>query len=162
MEIKNQNLNRSTSANQPSVLNRTVNRSLSALSPGEIHAQLNAALQRIAQLETQVHRLEGAVHVGTGGDVEIHAQGAIRILASTQVAVEGKLGGALLKDKLGNSITLSASGLSLASTSPINLQAASMKCKTALSTFSGIVKCEKVVATTVTAHSITPGVGNIL
>ncbi|MCW5966207.1 MAG: hypothetical protein KIT83_19370 [Bryobacterales bacterium] len=162
MEPKNQHLAANASINRTMLTNRTVNTAIGVPPVGEIYARLAAALQRIATLEAQVHRLEEAVHVSPGGDVEIHAKGALRLIGNSQVLVDGRHGGVTLKDTAGNGVTLASKGLTFTSHSKLQMQGSSLECKAALSKFTGVVRCSDLIAANVLASTFSPGAGNIV
>lgn len=77
-------------------------------------------------------------------------------------------GSATLEDSNGNTITLDSSGITLNSSatvkvlaSKVEVSAGMVKVDAAISTYSGIVKCDTLVATSVISTSYTPGAGNI-
>ncbi len=77
-------------------------------------------------------------------------------------------GGEIKIEKGSESITLSASGISIVSASTVEVQAAQVnvsagivKVDAAMSQFSGVVKCDTLIATSVVGTSYTPGAGNI-
>lgn len=134
----------------------------------DVYAQLVAATNRIAQLEAQVHRLEGALHISNSGNVELHSTGGIRILAGGQLTLEGGQQGVVLKNMAGESVTLSPGSLTLKASAKISLQCAALdlaastiKADSAMSNFSGVVKCDTIIARSVVGSSYTPGAGNI-
>ncbi len=134
----------------------------------DIYAQLVAATNRIAQLEAQVHRLEGALHVSNSGNVEIHSTGGLKILAGGQLTLEGGQQGVVVKNMAGESLTFSPGTLTLKASAKISLQCAALdltastiKADAAMSNFSGVVKCQTIIAHSVVGSSYTPGAGNI-
>lgn len=77
-------------------------------------------------------------------------------------------GSARLEDANGNTITLESGGMTLSSpatvkvnASKVEVSAGMVKVDAAISTFSGIVKCDTLIATSVISASYTPGAGNI-
>lgn len=76
--------------------------------------------------------------------------------------------GATLSDTNGNTLTLDGSGIRIEAASEVSVSAAQVKVAAgmvqvdaAMSTFSGIVKCDTLIATSVVSTSYTPGAGNI-
>ncbi len=77
-------------------------------------------------------------------------------------------GGEITLEKEGESIKLSSSGISIVSASKVEVQAsqvdisaAMVKVDAGMSQFSGVVKCDTLIATSVVGTSYTPGAGNI-
>lgn len=77
-------------------------------------------------------------------------------------------GSAKLEDSNGNTITLDSSGITLdcaatvkVNASKVDVTAGMVKVDAAISTFSGIVKCDTLISTSVISTSYTPGAGNI-
>lgn len=73
-----------------------------------------------------------------------------------------------VEDANGNSITLESAGITVQASAKVTVQASSVevssgtvKVDAAMSTFSGIVKCDVMQATTVIAATYTPGAGNV-
>ncbi|MEZ4671033.1 MAG: phage baseplate assembly protein V [Anaerolineae bacterium] len=74
-----------------------------------------------------------------------------------------------IKDANGNTIVLNSSGITVNSSGAVKVQAttvdvtASMvKVNSGMSEFSGVVKCDTLIATSVVATSYTPGAGNVM
>lgn len=77
-------------------------------------------------------------------------------------------GVATLSDSNGNTITLDGSGIRIEAASEVKVSAAQVKVAAgmvqvdaAMSVFSGVVKCDTLIATSVVSTSYTPGAGNI-
>ncbi len=77
-------------------------------------------------------------------------------------------GGKIELKVAGNTFTMDSSGISLQTPSKIKAQASQLeatagmvKVDAGMSTFSGVVKCDTMIATTVIATTYTPGAGNI-
>jgi len=77
-------------------------------------------------------------------------------------------GGEITIEKGSESITLSSSGIRINSSSNVEVQAAQVKVSAsmvkvdaAMSNFSGVVKCDTLIATSVVGTSYTPGAGNV-
>jgi uncharacterized protein involved in type VI secretion and phage assembly len=73
-----------------------------------------------------------------------------------------------IKDANGNSIVLSASGITIHSpgkvtvqANTVEIQASKIDVATGMADFSGVVKCDTLIANSVVASSYTPGAGNI-
>ncbi|WP_235581179.1 MULTISPECIES: phage baseplate assembly protein V [unclassified Rhizobacter] len=73
-----------------------------------------------------------------------------------------------LEDSNGNSIKLESAGITVNAAAKVTVQAANVevsagmvKVDAALSTFSGIVKCETLITNAVISSSYTPGAGNV-
>lgn len=73
-----------------------------------------------------------------------------------------------ITDEHGNAITLDAGGISIDATAPLKMSAAtlevsvsSLKVESAMSTFSGVVRCDTLISNNVVASNYTPGAGNI-
>jgi uncharacterized protein involved in type VI secretion and phage assembly len=99
--------------------------------------------------------------------------GQAKIEFITPSGVKGTLtdegGGRIqFEDTAGNSLTMDTQGITLQAASKVKVQAAQVevsagmvKVDAGLSSFSGIVKCDVLQATTVVAATYTPGAGNI-
>jgi len=77
-------------------------------------------------------------------------------------------GSIVVEDSNGNSITLEAQALSIQASAKVevnapmvNVTAGMVQVDTAMAKFSGIVKCETLISTSVVSTSYTPGAGNI-
>lgn len=90
----------------------------------------------------------------------------------TPGGVSGELtdegGGKIEFKAAGTTITINSSGVSIQTPSKVNVQASQVdvsagqvKVNAGMSTFSGLVKCDVLQATTVIATTYTPGAGNI-
>ncbi len=73
-----------------------------------------------------------------------------------------------IEDSNGNSIKLEAAGITVQASAKVKVQAAQVevtagmvKVDTAMATFTGMVKCEVLQATSVISTSYTPGAGNV-
>lgn len=73
-----------------------------------------------------------------------------------------------IRDANGNSVTLDSSGVTLVAASTLTIQAStidvsagSVSVNSGISTFSGVVKADVVIANSVVSSSYTPGAGNI-
>lgn len=62
----------------------------------------------------------------------------------------------------GSSITMTTSGRASLTASMIQMSAAQTQFNTAMASFSGVLKCETLIATNVIGASYTPGAGNIM
>lgn len=99
--------------------------------------------------------------------------GQEKILVQTPGGVKAELtdaaGGSLrLQDTAGNSITLDSSGISVQSSGTVQVQASQVKVSAGMvqvdagmSKFSGVVKCDTLIATSVVGSTYTPGAGNV-
>jgi len=74
----------------------------------------------------------------------------------------------LVEDANGNSIKLATSGITITASaqvkveaSQVNVSAGMVQVDTATATFSGIVQCQTLIATSVVSSSYTPGAGNV-
>ena len=72
------------------------------------------------------------------------------------------------EDSNGNSITMESAGITIQSAAKVKVQASTVDVSagmvtvdTAMAKFSGVVKCEVLIATSVVSTSYTPGAGNI-
>ena len=61
----------------------------------------------------------------------------------------------------GSSITIDSSGITVTSISTVTVNASSVTVNSPVSTFSGIVNCQTLIATSVVSSSYTPGAGNV-
>jgi uncharacterized protein involved in type VI secretion and phage assembly len=72
------------------------------------------------------------------------------------------------EDSNGNSITMESAGITIQAASKVKVQAATVDVSagmvtvdTAMAKFSGVVKCEVLISTSVVSSSYTPGAGNV-
>ncbi|MDD2668672.1 MAG: type IV secretion protein Rhs, partial [Zoogloea sp.] len=77
-------------------------------------------------------------------------------------------GSIVIEDASGNSIKLETSGITITAAAKVTVKAPQVdvsagmvKVDAAIAKFSGIVKCETLIATSVVSTSYTPGAGNI-
>lgn len=77
-------------------------------------------------------------------------------------------GSATLEDSNGNSIKLETAGITVTAAAKVKVQAATVevsagmvKVDAAMSTFSGVVKCDVLISNSVISSSYTPGAGNV-
>jgi uncharacterized protein involved in type VI secretion and phage assembly len=96
-----------------------------------------------------------------------------RIEFKTPNGITGTLtdetGGSIkFEDSAGNSITIDSQGITLNASAKVKVQAGQVeisagmvKVDAAMSKFSGVVKCDTLISTSVVASSYTPGAGNI-
>ena len=77
-------------------------------------------------------------------------------------------GSVTCEDSNGNSVKMEAAGITVQAASKVKIQAATVEVSaglvtvdTAMAKFSGVVKCEVLIATSVVSSSYTPGAGNI-
>ena len=131
------------------------------MSQAEIQSRLVAAMKRIQQLESLVQQLTSAIRVSAGGDVEIICPGSVKIAPSRQLVLEGGQQGVAIKDSTGNSLTLGMGAVTLTASSKIQLQCSMLSANCGMSQFSGVVKCDTIIAHTVVGSSYTPGAGNL-
>jgi uncharacterized protein involved in type VI secretion and phage assembly len=85
-----------------------------------------------------------------------------------KVTLKDGPGGVVIEDSNGNSIELAPAGVTVTAAANLTVNAAQAKVSAglvtvdaALATFSGVVKCEVLQATSVISTSYTPGAGNI-
>ena len=85
-----------------------------------------------------------------------------------KVTLKDGPGAITLEDSNGNSIKLETSGITIQAAANVTVQAAKVDVTagmvtvdTAMAKFSGVVKCETLIATSVVGTSYTPGAGNI-
>ena len=116
---------------------------------GSIQDTLQQAFARIAQLEYQIANLQSALEVGASGEVTLVGR-SLTIRADHTITIQSA---ALLDLRAGTLIRASAANL--------EGSAGSIKGNSAISEFSGLVKCDVLQANTVIGSSYTPGVGNI-
>ncbi len=110
---------------------------------------------------------------GTRIAIVEQSSGTAKIEFKTPNGVTGTLtdesGGSIkFEDTGGNSITIDSQGITLQAASKVKVQAGQVevqagmvKVDAGMSTFSGVVKCDVLQATTVVASTYTPGAGNI-
>ncbi|MBE7544358.1 MAG: hypothetical protein M9913_22990 [Bryobacteraceae bacterium] len=134
----------------------------------EIYSRLVTAMNRILQLEDRVKKLESALQVSLAGDVELKATGTLTISSDRKIAIEGGQQGLELSDWAGNAISVASTGITVRASAKLHMQSSMftintgfITASTAMSTFSGTVKCDTIIARTVIGSSYTPGAGNI-
>jgi uncharacterized protein involved in type VI secretion and phage assembly len=88
--------------------------------------------------------------------------------AGQKVTLQDGPGTITIEDSNGNSIKLDTSGITVNAAANVKVTAAKVDVSagmvnvdTAMATFSGIVKCETLISTSVVSTSYTPGAGNI-
>jgi uncharacterized protein involved in type VI secretion and phage assembly len=98
--------------------------------------------------------------------------GAETISFTTPGGVSGKLtaedGGRITLDAAGTTITVDSDGVAVSTQAKVTVQASEIEAtagqvtvNAATATFSGVVQCETLIATTVTGTTYTPGAGNV-
>ena len=129
--------------------------------------QLQAALELVQQLESRVSKLEAALSVEPNGDVHLFAPGVLKVEGSGRVEISATQS-VKLTDGQGNSITLNSSGVATSaaakasvSCSTHEISAAKLDVSAATSQYGGVVKCQTLIADTVTGKTYTPGAGNV-
>jgi uncharacterized protein involved in type VI secretion and phage assembly len=87
---------------------------------------------------------------------------------SQKITLKDGPGAITIEDSNGNSIRLETSGITIQASASVKVQAAKVdvsagmvNVEAGMSKFSGVVKCDTLIATTVVATSYTPGAGNI-
>lgn len=143
--------------------------------PQQLNDMLRQANQRIADLENRLREIERAIYVGPSGDVEICSATQVRIIAGVKVEIQAdhsvEIAGnqrLQLKDQNGNSIQLGTTGISNSaaaqfqvSSSTAHMSAGSMTVDTGMARYSGVVRCDTIIANSVVGSSYTPGAGNL-
>jgi|GEM_PF-4510501 len=126
--------------------------------------QMQGALQ---QLQSRVQQLEAALSVEPNGDVHLFAPNVLRIEASVRVEIRG-VQKVQLADNQGNSLKLDSGGVTAMAAGKILMNSSTHECSTGsykvssgTSDFSGVVKCNTLIADTVTGKTYTPGAGNL-
>ena len=141
----------------------------------QLYDMLRKANDKIAELETRLLAMERAVYVSPAGDVEISSPTQVRIVAGVKVDIQADhsvevLGGQRiqLRDQNGNSVQLTAAGITnnaaarhQTNAGMIDASAGAMNVNAGMSQFSGVVKCETIIANSVVGSSYTPGAGNV-
>ena len=147
---------------------RTQTKAPVAKSPASVDNQLAAALNQIQDLESRLEKLEAALSVEPNGDVELFASGALRLISSTRVEISGTQS-VSLSDGQTNTLKLDASGVASSTgakfkvdCSTYEVSSAMSKVNTAMAEFSGVVKCDTILANTVSGATYTPGAGNMM
>jgi uncharacterized protein involved in type VI secretion and phage assembly len=91
--------------------------------------------------------------------------GDTRLTLETPAGCKVELGDAAgrieIEDASGNRIRLDAAGVTVEAVGTAKIAAAQLTVDAAMSTFSGVVKCDTMISNSVVAASYTPGVGNI-
>jgi uncharacterized protein involved in type VI secretion and phage assembly len=88
--------------------------------------------------------------------------------AGHKITIDDTGAGEITIDRSGDKVKLSADGISITSSmkvkieaSQVEVSAAMVKVDAGMSQFSGVVKCDTLIATSVVGTSYTPGAGNI-
>lgn len=147
--------------------NRTLNTAPAGKSPAPVEDQLAAAQQRIHALEDRLDKLEAALSVSANGDVELFAPGLLRLVGSTRVEIVGTQS-IKLSDSQGNELKLDSSGVRTSTPSKFHVSCAThevssgaSKVMSGMAEFSGVIKCDTIIANTVNGSTYTPGAGNV-
>jgi uncharacterized protein involved in type VI secretion and phage assembly len=109
---------------------------------------------------------------GTRIAIVEQSSGQEKITFDTPGGVSGELtdagGGKIKLNAAGSTITLDSGGVKIETGSKVSVQASQVdvsagmvKVDAGMSTFSGVVKCDTLIATTVVGTTYTPGAGNI-
>jgi uncharacterized protein involved in type VI secretion and phage assembly len=110
---------------------------------------------------------------GTRIAIEEQSQGQAKISLTTpnqaqSITIQETAGGKIELSAAGNTITLDTSGVTITTGAKVSVQASQVdvsagmvKVDAAMSTFSGIVKCDTLISNTVVSSTYTPGAGNI-
>lgn len=123
-----------------------------------VEQQLAAAVARIDALEQRLARIEGALTVDPGGNVQLSTEGQLVLYGGQGASLGGGMhvgvecvGGASID--LGPNLELSGAVMK-PTFALLDVSAAQAK-------FSGIVQCDTIIAKTVVGSSYTPGAGNV-
>jgi phage baseplate assembly protein gpV len=98
-------------------------------------------------------RTTSVLHVRTPGGLEIHLDDA-----AGQVTISGQ-GSTIRIDSTG--VTIDAAAQVHVNASQVNVSAGLLNVDAGMSKFSGVVKCDTLIATSVVAANYTPGTGNV-
>jgi hypothetical protein len=109
---------------------------------------LQQALARIAQLEVKVAALQAALSVNATGEVTLKGR-TLTLQADQKISIQSA-----------SVLELSAVTMK-ASASSMEANASIIRGNSALSHFSGVIKCDVIQANTVIGASYTPGAGNL-
>jgi hypothetical protein len=128
-------------------------------SPSGRPATLDEAIDRIEELEERLARLESVLSLNDDGSVDIRSDGQLRVVATNHMLLEA---GA-------HSFEMNIVGAELKSAGPlkldgseVRLQAGLVNGSTAMTQFSGVVRCDTLITNNVVASSYTPGAGNLM
>ena len=153
----------------------TVGKTTAQPTPQQLQEMLSKANDRIAALEAKLQQLEACFYVAPNGDVEISSATTVRITAGAKVDISCDhaveiLGtqSVKLRDQNGNQLNFAADGVTqqaaakcVTNAGTIEASAGMMTVNSGMSKFSGVVKCDTIIATSVVGSSYTPGTGNI-
>ena len=143
--------------------------------PQQLSEMLLKANDRIAALEARLQALEAHFYVAPNGDVEISSATAVRITAGAKIdivcdhAVEIQGAQSVkLRDQNGNQVRFASDGITeqaaarhVVTAGQMEASAGMLSVNSGMSKFSGVVKCDTIIANSVVGSSYTPGVGNI-
>ena len=121
-------------------------------------ATLDQAIERIAALEERLARLEAVIAINSDGSVQISADGQLRLVATNQMLLEA--GAHSFEMNIVGAELKSAAVLKLEATD-VRMQGAMVNVTTAMSQFSGVVRCDTLISNSVVSSSYTPGAGNM-
>jgi uncharacterized protein involved in type VI secretion and phage assembly len=115
----------------------------------------------------KVIRSKNGVQI-TLDDQDGQEQCVIETPGNQKVTLKDGPGSILIEDSNGNSVNLESSGITVNAAANVNISAAQVKVSaglvkvdSAFADFSGVVKCDALIATSVIGTSYTPGAGNI-
>lgn len=109
---------------------------------------------------------------GTRIAIEEPASGSPTVRITTPSGIEAELtdaeGGKIVCRAVGSTITMDPSGVSIQTPATVSVEASQVHVSSgmvqvdaATATFSGVVRCNTLITTTVVASTYTPGVGNV-
>ncbi|MET1254238.1 phage baseplate assembly protein V [Aliikangiella maris] len=109
---------------------------------------------------------------GTRIAIEESASGQPKIIFATpqgvSVEISDNSGGEIICQSAGNTITFDSAGVTVNSPAEVAVSASTVKVDSGMvtvnagmSSFSGVVKCDTLIATTVVSSTYTPGAGNV-
>jgi phage baseplate assembly protein V len=97
------------------------------------------------------------------------ARRVLRTRNGATVVFDDGAGAIEIEDASGNAVVLTTSGITITASAKLSLAAGTMEISAAeleanagMSRFSGVVRCDTLIATSVVAENYTPGAGNVL
>jgi uncharacterized protein involved in type VI secretion and phage assembly len=106
---------------------------------------------------TKVNLEPTGVTIETPGDVTVTAAANLSVTAATAISVTA---GASLSIAAGAAVVVNAT-TALVNSTAVTVNAATLLVDAPMATFTGVVACETMIATSVVSASYTPGAGNI-
>lgn len=122
----------------------------------DVASLLHVSTLKLNQTAERLARLEGVFTRDDAGNAIVQSGGNLQLIAGGNITIRGngvKVEGAASMLEVSHQVLLESSRISM--------WAADMKFETSMASFTGVAKCETLIASTVVSSSYTPGAGNI-